>query len=85
MVANDRRLLAIAIGTSLVFHALLLTIRFVSPESQRIKPFDAGLAVILVNAKHDAAPLKADALAQANLDEAILPGPPAEILPAAIH
>lgn len=68
MVANDRRLLAIAIGTSLVFHALLLTIRFVSPESQRIKPFDAGLAVILVNAKHDAAPLKADALAQANLD-----------------
>lgn len=68
MVANDRRLLAIAIGTSLVFHALLLTIRFVSPESQRIKPFDAGLAVILVNANHDAAPLKADALAQANLD-----------------
>ena len=68
MIANDRRLLAIAIGTSLVFHAALLMVRFASPESERIKPFDAGLAVILVNAKQDAAPLKADALAQANLD-----------------
>ena len=68
MIANDRRLLAIAIGVSLAFHAALLAIRFVSPESTRLKPFDAGLAVILVNAKHEAAPLKADALAQANLD-----------------
>ncbi len=70
MIANDRRLLAIAIGTSLLFHAALLAIRFVAPEpqSQRIKPFDAGLAVILVNAKHESAPLQADALAQANLD-----------------
>lgn len=68
MIANDRRLLAIAIGTSLVFHAALLMVHFISPESERIKPFDAGLAVILVNAQHDAPPLKADALAQANLD-----------------
>lgn len=68
MIANDRRLLAIAIGTSLVFHAILLMIQFVAPESLRLKPFDAGLAVILVNAKQDAAPLQADALAQANLD-----------------
>jgi protein TonB len=68
VIANDRRLLAIAIGTSLVFHAILLMIQFVAPESLRLKPFDAGLAVILVNAKQDAAPLQADALAQANLD-----------------
>ncbi len=68
MIANERRLLAIAIGTSLVFHAILLMIQFVAPESLRLKPFDAGLAVILVNAKQDAAPLQADALAQANLD-----------------
>jgi protein TonB len=67
-IADDRRLLAIAIGTSIAFHAALLAIRFVSPESARIKPFDAGLAVILVNAKQDAAPLQADALAQANLN-----------------
>ncbi len=68
MIANDRQLLAIAIGTSLVFHAMILAIHFVAPESLRLKPFDAGLAVILVNAKQDAAPLQADALAQANLD-----------------
>ena len=67
-VANDRRLLAIAIATSLLFHAVLLALRFAAPASERIKPFDAGLAVILVNAKQDAAPLKAEALAQANLD-----------------
>lgn len=68
MIANDKRLLAIAIGTSLAFHAVLLMIRFVAPDAKPIKPFDAGLAVILVNAKQDAPPLKADALAQANLD-----------------
>lgn len=68
MVARDRRLLAIAIGASLLLHALLLSIRFIPPEALRAMPFDPGLAVILVNARHDTAPLKADALAQANLD-----------------
>ncbi len=68
MVARDRRLLATAIGVSLLFHALLLSVRFVPPEALRVKPFDPGLAVILVNARHEAAPMKADALAQANLD-----------------
>lgn len=68
MVAGDGRLLAIAIGSSLLFHAVLLSIRFVPPEAVRMQPFDPGLAVILVNAQHDRAPLKPDALAQANLD-----------------
>ncbi len=68
MIAGDRRLLAIAIGSSLIFHALLLAIRFVPPESLQMKPFDAGLSVILVNARHERAPLEPDALAQANLD-----------------
>lgn len=68
MIARDRQLLAIAIGTSLLLHALLLSIRFIPPEALRAMPFDPGLAVILVNARHDTAPLKADALAQANLD-----------------
>ncbi len=68
MVAGDRRLLKIAIGASLAFHGVLLSIRFVPPESLRMKPFDAGLSVILVNARHERAPLKPDALAQANLD-----------------
>jgi protein TonB len=52
----------------LLFHALLLSVRFISPEALRVAPFDPGLAVILVNARHDTAPLQADALAQANLD-----------------
>jgi protein TonB len=68
MVARDKRLLAIAIGSSLLFHAALLSLRFVPPQALRAAPFDPGLAVILVNARHDSAPLKADALAQANLD-----------------
>lgn len=66
--ANDRQLLKIAIGTSIALHAALLAVRFAPPESLRLRPFDTGLAVILVNARHEAAPLQADALAQANLD-----------------
>lgn len=42
--------------------------RFAVPDSFRFQPTDPGLEVILVNAKHDKKPLKAEALAQANLD-----------------
>ncbi|WP_293779463.1 TonB family protein [uncultured Oxalicibacterium sp.] len=62
------RTLSIAIAISVVVHAVLLTVRFVAPEAFKFQPTDPGLEVILVNAKHDRAPLKADALAQANLD-----------------
>ena len=47
---------------------LLLAVRFAAPEPVRFKPVDPGLEVILVNAKHDKKPVKAEALAQANLD-----------------
>ena len=60
--------LSIAIAASVALHAALLTVRFVAPEVFELKPADPGLEVILVNAKHAKAPLKADALAQANLD-----------------
>lgn len=60
--------LAIAIGFSVVIHAALLAVRFAPPDTFRFQPTDPGLEVILVNAKHDKKPLKADALAQANLD-----------------
>jgi protein TonB len=43
-------------------------VRFAAPDAFRSQPADPGLEVILVNAKHAKAPLKADALAQANLD-----------------
>lgn len=60
--------LTIAIAVSVVLHAALLTVRFVAPDAFVMKPADPGLEVILVNAKHARAPLKADALAQTNLD-----------------
>ena len=60
--------LQIGIAVSVLLHAALLTVRFVAPEAFELKPADPGLEVILVNAKHAKKPLKADALAQANLD-----------------
>lgn len=65
---QENRFLAFAIGISVVVHALALTVHFVAPKNFKIEPTDPGLEVILVNAKHDSKPLKAEALAQANLD-----------------
>jgi protein TonB len=65
---NQNRTLSIAIAVSLLAHGALLAVRFAAPDSFKFKPVDSGLEVILVNAKHDKKPLKADALAQANLD-----------------
>ncbi len=58
----------IAIAFSVVAHAALLAVRFVAPDAFKLEPTDPGLEVILVNAKHAKRPIKADALAQANLD-----------------
>ena len=58
----------IAITCSVLAHAFLLAIRFAAPDAFRLQPADPGLEVILVNARHARAPVKADALAQANLD-----------------
>ena len=65
---QHNRFLVIAIAVSLLAHAALLAVRFVAPPPNPVKPTDPGLEVILVNAKHKNAPLKAEALAQANLD-----------------
>lgn len=64
----ENRFLSIALGASVLVHAVLLGVHFAAPEAFRLKPADPGLEVILVNAKHDKAPVKADAIAQANLD-----------------
>jgi len=58
----------IAVACSVLAHAALLAIRFAAPDAFRLQPADPGLEVILVNAKHAQAPVKAEALAQANLD-----------------
>lgn len=52
----------------MLVHGALLAVRFAAPDSFKFTPADPGLEVILVNAKHDRAPLKAEALGQANLD-----------------
>lgn len=58
----------IAIAFSVVAHAALLAVRLVAPDAFKLEPTDPGLEVILVNAKHAKRPIKAEALAQANLD-----------------
>jgi protein TonB len=65
---QHNRPLTIAIAFSVLAHASLLAIRFAAPDAFRLQPTDPGLEVILDNAKHERAPVKAEALAQANLD-----------------
>ena len=64
----ENRGLAIALAASVIAHGALLAVRFSAPDSFKFQPTDPGLEVILVNAKHDRAPVKAEAIAQANLD-----------------
>ena len=64
----DNRALSIAVAVSVILHGVLLAVRFVSPDTFRSTPADPALEVVLVNAKHNKKPMKADALAQANLD-----------------
>lgn len=64
----ENRTLSIAVAASILFHGAMLAVRFAPPDSFKFKPLDPGLEVILVNAKHDRKPMKADALAQSNLD-----------------
>ena len=68
--AMDRqaRLLTTCVGASLVLHALILTLHFKFPDALRWKPSHQPLDVVLVNAKTTEKPVRADALAQANLD-----------------
>lgn len=56
--------LQIALGVSFVVHAALLTVRFVDPEAFNRVFQDTPLEVILVNAKGNEKPEKAQAIAQ---------------------
>ena len=76
MAAFDRRMVAlgkhgrmqVAVAASVVIHAfLILAVSFTMPDPSRFAG-QQPLEVTLVNAKSAARPLKADALAQANLD-----------------
>lgn len=57
----------VALTVSVLLHIVLLTVKFVDPERFEKMFNDAPLEVILVNAKSDVAPDKAQAVAQYNL------------------
>jgi len=59
--------LQIALGVSIAVHAVLLTVRFVDPDSFNRVFQDTPLEVILVNAKANERPDKATAIAQSSL------------------
>ncbi len=59
--------LQLALAVSILVHAVVLSIRFVDPESFNRVFEDTPLEVILVNSKSDEVPDKAQAISQANL------------------
>ena len=65
---RQSRLLSICVGASLFLHAVILTLHFKFPETLRWKSSQPPLEVTLVNAKTVEKPVRAEALAQANLD-----------------
>jgi protein TonB len=66
--AGNDRVLAIAIGASIVIHGIALAVHFKLPERLLAKASEPRIDVVLVNAKTKERPSKADVLAQANLD-----------------
>jgi protein TonB len=67
-IGRQDRLLGAALGLSLALHVALLAVHFRFPASQRPKSEVAPLEVVLVNAKTRSRPVKAEVLAQSNLD-----------------
>ena len=65
---DDSNRLGVMLGLSLAFHLVLLSIKFAAPELRRLQDHLPALEVVLVNTKTKSKPIKADALAQANLD-----------------
>jgi len=62
------RSLTLALGASILLHAVALSIHFKLPDVIRDKYGSLPLDVVLVNSKTKASPANADVLAQANLD-----------------
>ncbi len=64
---RNRSTLSLALGFSVAVHAALMTLKFVSPETFDRVFQDSPLEVILVNAKSNEKPEKAQAIAQSSL------------------
>jgi protein TonB len=68
IIRQQDRVLGAALGLSLALHASLLAMHFTSSDGQRRKSNLTQLEVVLVNAKSRERPVKADVLAQSNLN-----------------
>jgi periplasmic protein TonB len=62
------RSFTLALGLSIILHAVALSIHFGLPDIMRDKHAAPSLDVVLVNSKTRAKPVKSNVLAQANLD-----------------
>jgi protein TonB len=67
-IHRQDRLLGAAIGLSLALHAAALSVHFKFPDASRWKPQNTSIEVVLVNAASKERPVKADVLAQKNLN-----------------
>ena len=69
MLTMFKQPIAIALAFSLALHAFMLFgVGFVLPDPRKVTDFMQPLQVVLVNSKSKSRPVKADALAQHNLD-----------------
>ena len=68
MPAGNDRVFAMALGTSIVLHGIILAVHFKFPQALRWQASEPRLEVVLVNAKTHERPAKAEVLAQTNLD-----------------
>jgi len=64
----SQRMFTLAMGVSVVLHAMVLSIHFNLPQTLLKQFTPPQLEVVLVNAKSRTRPVKPDVLAQANLD-----------------
>ena len=62
------RVFSLALATSVVFHAILLSLHFKFPDATRLKNTPQMLEVVLVNSKTKSSPTRTEVQAQANLD-----------------
>jgi protein TonB len=67
-IASLREPLTIGVAVSLALHALVLAVRFTQPEPIRLNAQDSRLEVVLLNARTERRPDKADVLAQVNME-----------------
>ena len=70
-VGNDR-VLAVAIGASIVIHGIALAVHFKLPERLLTTAYEPKLEVVLVNAKTKERPSKAQVLAYGDYCDALL-------------